>query len=129
MCVTEPLFLLDSNIVIYILQDARCRAAQRLQDCTVGSVVTSAIVYAEVMRGVIRREPEQAATASRFFDVVPIRPFDGHAASIYAQMPFRRGSFDRLIAAHALALDLTLVTNNEGDFADIAGLRVENWTL
>ena len=35
---------------------------------------------------------------------------------------------DRLIAAHALALDLTLVTNNERDFADVPGLRIENWT-
>jgi tRNA(fMet)-specific endonuclease VapC len=43
-------------------------------------------------------------------------------------LPFRRASYDRLIAAHALSLDLTLITNNEGDFADVPGLRVENWT-
>lgn len=126
---TEPLYLIDSNIVIYILQDGHCHAARRLQDCTVGSAVTSAIVYGEVMRGIIRREPERAAMASRFFDVVTVLPYDRHAASAYAELPFKRGSFDRLIAAHAMALDITLVTNNEGDFADIPGLRVENWTV
>jgi tRNA(fMet)-specific endonuclease VapC len=39
----------------------------------------------------------------------------------------RRDALDRLIAAHALSLDLTLVTNNEADFAGYPGLRVENW--
>jgi len=61
-------------------------------------------------------------------DVPPV-PFDTAAARQYAELHFRRGSFDRLIAAHALALDLTLITNNERDFADIPDLRVENWTL
>ena len=55
-------------------------------------------------------------------------PFDEAAVRAYAALPFRRGSFDRLIAAHALALDLTLVTSNVRDFADIPGLLVENWT-
>jgi tRNA(fMet)-specific endonuclease VapC len=40
----------------------------------------------------------------------------------------RRSSFDRLIAAHALALGFVLVTNNEKHFIDVPGLRVENWT-
>jgi tRNA(fMet)-specific endonuclease VapC len=39
----------------------------------------------------------------------------------------RRDALDRLIAAHALALDATLVTNNEADFAGYPGLRVDNW--
>jgi len=34
-----------------------------------------------------------------------------------------------LLAAHALALDVVIVTNNEADFADVPGLRVENWTV
>ena len=44
-------------------------------------------------------------------------------------MPFKRARFDRLVAAHALSLDLGIVTNNIVDFADVPGLRVENWTL
>lgn len=126
---TEPLFLLDSNIIIYILRDASCPAAQHVQRCAVGSVVTSAIVHGEVMRGVKAREPLQKPMAERFFALVPVLPFEMSAALRYAELPFRRGSFDRLIAAHALALDLTLITNNEADFADIPGLRTENWTI
>jgi tRNA(fMet)-specific endonuclease VapC len=55
-------------------------------------------------------------------------PFDDAAARAYARMPFRRGRFDRLLAAHALSLDATVVTNNLSDFADIPGLKVEDWT-
>ena len=64
----------------------------------------------------------------RFFSAIPVMPFDDVAARVYAMIPFKRGSFDRLVAAHALSLDLILVTNNERDFADISGLRIENWT-
>jgi tRNA(fMet)-specific endonuclease VapC len=39
----------------------------------------------------------------------------------------QRDALDRLIAAHARSLALTLVTNNEADFKDYPGLRVENW--
>jgi tRNA(fMet)-specific endonuclease VapC len=90
-------------------------------------LVTSAVAYAEVMRKV----PEDELPAfgrSALFDVVSVLPFDARAALAYRRVPFRRGRFDRLIAAHALALSLTIVTNNESDFDDVPGLRVENWT-
>ena len=60
---------------------------------------------------------------------MPILPFDEAAARCYAQLPFRRGRFDRLLAAHALSLGSTVITDNEADFADIPGLTIENWTL
>ena len=44
-------------------------------------------------------------------------------------LPFKRARFDRLLAAHALSLGVTIITNNESDFADVPGLTVENWTL
>ncbi len=55
-------------------------------------------------------------------------PFDAEAAEYFATIPFKRGKFDRLIAAQALSRDLAIVTNNERDFADVPGLKVENWT-
>lgn len=125
----EPRYLLDSNICIYVLRDASGRAAQRLATCEPGSVMASAITYAEIMRGLERHGTEAVAAFDRFFDRVPILPFDQRAASAYAEIPFRRGRFDRLIGAHALATGLTLITNNEADFADIPGLTIENWTL
>ncbi|PMZ78725.1 VapC toxin family PIN domain ribonuclease, partial [Pseudomonas sp. FW306-2-11AD] len=51
------------------------------------------------------------------------------AAREYARLPFKRARFDRLLAAHALSLGATIVTNNEADFADVPGLRVENWSV
>jgi tRNA(fMet)-specific endonuclease VapC len=54
-------------------------------------------------------------------------PFDEAAARAYARVPFRRGKLDRLIAAHALALDIVLITNNERDFADVHGLQTVDW--
>lgn len=127
---TEPRFLLDSNICIYILADAGSAPAERVQRHEPGSVVTSAIVFAEVMRGIALEDVAAQAVARRFFSQIAVQPFDADAAFAYSmRVPFRRGQFDRLIAAHALALDLTVVTANEDDFADVPGLRVENWTL
>lgn len=126
---TEPAFLLDSNIVIYILKDARCAPALQLQSMQPGSVVTSVIVYAEVLRGIPIAEAQARASADALFAIIPPLPFEMPQAAAYCRIPFRRQRFDRLIAAHALSLDLTLVTNNEADFADISGLKVENWTL
>lgn len=126
---TEPRYLLDSNICIYVLRDAAGRAAQRLATCEPGAAVASAITYAEIMKGLDHHRTEAVAAFDRLFDRVPILPFDRQAASAYAEFPFRRGRFDRLIGAHALATGLTLVTNNEADFADIPGLTIENWTL
>lgn len=125
---TEREFLLDSNICIYVLAEAAGSAARRLGECEPGTVVTSAIAYAEVMRGRAGEAAESWDGAEALFSLIPVLPFDAAAALRYRHIPFRRGTFDRLIAAHALSLGLTLVTNNERDYADVPGLRVENWT-
>ena len=122
---TEPSFLLDTNICIYLLggQDETARA--RVEECRAGQLATSSVAFAEVMFGA--RALGSAAAAEAFFELVKVLPFDAAAARVYSKLPFRRGRFDRLIAAHALSLDLVLVTNNERDFDDVPGLRVENW--
>ena len=88
--------------------------------------MTSAIAYGEVIRG-LRPGGDPRKLAEALFRVVPVLPFDEAAARTYAAIPFKRGTFDRLIAAHCLALGLTLVTNNEADFEDVPELRIENW--
>lgn len=124
---TDPLFLLDSNICIYLLKGASEPIRQRVQSHSPGELVTSAVAFAEVMVGV--RTAEAVARAEALFALVKVLPFDDCVARAYATMPFRRARFDRLIAAHALSLGLVLVTNNGKDFADIPGLKVENWTI
>ena len=91
--------------------------------------MTSAIVFAEIMRGIDVSDRRAVDLTMRLFRLIEVKPFDRMAARAYADVPVRRGKFDRLIGAHALALDLTVVTANEADFADVPNLRVENWTL
>ncbi|QJB68327.1 type II toxin-antitoxin system VapC family toxin [Parasphingorhabdus halotolerans] len=123
----EPEFLLDTNICIYLLEGKSEIAANRFTNCFVGQIVTSAIVYAEVIFGAQRFDAVGQARA--FFTNIPILPFDQEVAEVYSRLSFKRGSYDRLIGAQALSLDLTLVTNNEADFGDIPELNVENWTV
>lgn len=125
--VADPEFLLDANICIYVLEGRSEIVARRITACSVGSLVTSAVAYAEVMIGAERLG--KAAKAEAFFSQVPVLPFDVMAGNTYAHLPFKRGSYDRLIAAQALSLGLTLVTSNVAHFTDVPGLKVENWTL
>ena len=125
---TEPRFLLDSNICIYLLEGTSDAVRARAESCISGELATSAIAYAEVMRGVRVERVADREKAAAFFNMVRVRAFGEAAALAYRSLPIRRGTFDGLIAAHALALDLTFVTINERDFVDIPGLRIENWT-
>lgn len=124
----DPRFLLDSNICIYILAGVGDALRHRLEACSVGEIAVSSISFAEVMRGVAFDDTPLQRRATAMFQRFEILPFGAKAGESYRDVPFRRHRFDRLIAAHALSLDLTLVTNNTGDFADIVGLKVENWT-
>lgn len=123
----DPLYLLDSNICIYLVAGRSLEAKARVEACAPGEVAASSVAFAEVMMGAHRLGTEDATRA--LFAQVVVLPFDEAAGLAYAGLPFKRGRFDRLIAAHALALNLTLVTNNPRDFNDVEGLRVENWTL
>lgn len=119
-------YLADANLCINVLEGRSEKAARRLSTCEVGEVVTSAVVFAEVMIGAERRRKVERALA--FFAQIPVLPFDEAAGRTYSGLPFKRGSYDRLIAAHAITLGLTVVTSNVSDFAGIPGLHVEDWT-
>jgi len=121
-------YLFDSNIVIMTVLGVGEPLRRRLADCEEGDIVTSAVAYGEVAFGAARGKPPAFEKLQAFVEEVPILDFDYKAARAYATLPFKRASFDRLIAAHALSHDLIVVTDNEADFADIPGLKVENWT-
>jgi tRNA(fMet)-specific endonuclease VapC len=127
--VTEPAYLLDSNICIYLLQGKAPLARGRIENCRPGEIVTSAVAFAEVIRGARGEGPDRIEAIASLFRVIPILPFDERAARLYASIPFKRGTFDRLIAAHALALDATFVTSNLRDFRNVPGLKLEDWTV
>lgn len=123
----EPAFLLDTNILAYLIDGQSETLRRNVESHEPGRLVTSALCVAEAEFGL--RGNARATTAfERLLSIVQPLPFDLMAARTFKQVPFRRGKLDRFIGAHTLALGLTLVTNNEADFADIPGLKIENWT-
>lgn len=120
-------YLLDSNIVIAASLGVSETLHERLAACDEGDLVTSAIVYAEVVFGSARGKPPAIEALRLLTEEVPVLDFDLAAAIAYAGLSFRRASYDQLIAAHALSLGLTLVTDNVAHFADVSGLPIENW--
>lgn len=124
---SEFRFLLDSNICIYLLTAASPKLHDKVSQQDAGTLCCSAINLAEIAVG-YGSNALDASDLGAFLATVPAMPFDEVAARVYGTLPHKRALFDRLIAAHALSLGLTLVTNNEADFADVPGLKVENWT-
>jgi len=120
-------FLLDANALILLLS-GHDRFVRRASQCEEGELGLSAISFAEVLHGSASGKPPPLETMQRVRARLPVLPFDEQAAEHYARLPFKRHRFDRLIAAHALALNVTLVTANPRDFRDVISLGVEDWT-
>jgi tRNA(fMet)-specific endonuclease VapC len=128
-------FLLDTNIVSHIIRHPRGPAAQHFRELSSGAAFTSIIVAAEARFGALKKSAARlSGRLEELFEQIEIVPFEGPADLRYAELRVdleRRGkligSNDMLIAAHALALDCTLVTANEREFRRVSGLRVENW--
>jgi tRNA(fMet)-specific endonuclease VapC len=119
-------YMLDANAFILLLA-GHGPLGDRAAQCEKGDLVISAIAFGEVAHGSTAGKPPPPEVLERAIEVIPVLPFDTRAARVYASLRFRRGSYDRLIGAHALAVGVGLVTSNLGDFSDIPGLRVENW--
>lgn len=119
-------YLFDANACILLLA-GEPGIVRRTSDCFEGDVAISSVAFAEVAWGAWNGKMPPLFVLDQFSLRFPVLPFDLLAAKKYADLPIKRASFDRLIAAHALALDLVLVTSNGWDFADIPGLKVENW--
>jgi tRNA(fMet)-specific endonuclease VapC len=131
----NPKYMLDTNICIYLMKHQPAHVRERFSQCFVGDVVISAITLAELEYGVARsgdaRADNQAQLDSLLEDI-PVVPFEALAARAYgplraASRERNKDALDKLIAAHARSLGVTLVTNNEADFRGFAGLVVENW--
>jgi tRNA(fMet)-specific endonuclease VapC len=129
------MYLLDTNICIDFVDGRNDIARRRVETGFRSGLSISSITAGELLVGARgTSDPvEDARKIERFIEVVTCHDFDEAAARSYAriakQIGVRRKSFDWLIAAHALALGLVLVTNNVRYFADVAGLKIENWTI
>ena len=122
-------YLIDANSAVYAMDVGNDRLVERIAQCEEGELAISVISYAEVAYGTYVGKPPPPEVLEAFVKAVPLVPFDEAAAREYARLPFKRARFDRLLAAHALSIGATVVTNNEADFADVTGLKIENWTV
>lgn len=128
-------YLLDTNIVCDLVRNPQGRIAGHIRDVGERQVCTSIIVAAELRYGAAKKgSPRLAAQLEAVLHVLDVLPFAAPADSAYGQIRTRLeeigkpiGGNDLLIAAQAVALGYTLVTDNEREFARIAGLLHENW--
>ena len=132
----NPKYMLDTDICIHLMKHQPPQVHERFAQCFVGDVVISAVTLAELEFGIAcsspaAQESNRSALESLLEDIM-VAPFEAQAAKAYG--PIRaayknrnRDALDKLIASHAVALGVTLVTNNEADFVNYAGLPVENW--
>ena len=130
-------YLLDANICIHVMRHQPAVVAARFKSLKVGDACMSIITFAELRAGIERLTTTRAhdeRVLDLFLQQIPVLPFDEAAARTYgvlrAAVPERRkNALDCLIAAHAVCVEATLVTNNEADFKGYPGLVVENWAL
>ena len=128
-------YLLDTNICIYVVNARPALVLERFRQEPAGQIGVSSVSAAELAFGVAQGGSTRNEEALRLF-LAPlvIVPFNEDVIWTYGKirkdlekrgMPI--GAMDTMIAAHALSLDLTLVTNNVREFERVKGLRLENW--
>lgn len=130
-------YLLDTNILSDLTRHPQGRVFQRIAIVGEDSVCTSIIVACELQFGAAKsgssRLVQQLERIFEVFSVLPLEPpVDKHYATIRTyleQAGTPIGPNDLLIAAHALALDLTLVTANTCEFERVPALSLDNWLL
>ncbi|MDM0080081.1 type II toxin-antitoxin system VapC family toxin [Variovorax sp. J31P179] len=136
---TAPLHLLDTNIISDLMRHPAGKVADRIRALAAerpdGEVCTSMVVDGELRFGLARKaSPRLNEAYARTMSMIEVRDLPASAAQLYADvrthlelrgMPI--GPNDMLIAAHALALDATLITDNEDEFRRVPHLKIDNW--
>lgn len=129
-------YLLDTDICIYIRGNRPPKILARFEKLAVGEAAISVVTLGELACGAAKSsEPERASESlRRLTTLLPVLPLPEEAGRTYGAIRVALSEKGRLIgpndlwiAAHALALGLTLVTNNAGEFTRIKQLKVENW--
>ena len=126
-------YLLDTDICSYAIR-ADARVEMHLRSHRRSELAISAITEGELRFGVAAN-PKLIAGVERWLAKIQVVDIRSEEAIAYAEIRSQLmragtpiGDADTWIAAHALALNLVLVTNNEREFRRVRGLRVENWT-
>jgi len=129
-------YLLDTNICIYIIKQSPESVRKRFMQLKVGDIGVSAITYYELQFGVAKsqRPKENQLALTEFLAPLEVMDLPAAAAPVFGDIRATLqkngttiGNYDLLIAAHAIHLNATLVTNNVKEFERIPELRIENW--
>jgi tRNA(fMet)-specific endonuclease VapC len=128
-------YLLDTNIISDLIRTPQGRAASRIREVGEVLIRTSIIVAAELRFGAAKLDsPRLTERLEAVLELLEIVPFEPPADAVYGRIRARLeqagtpiGGNDLLIAAQAIALGDTVVTDNEREFGRVEGLRVENW--
>lgn len=128
--------MLDTNICIAIIKQKPADILQKFSAYQVGDICISSVTLAELRYGVAKSQyQEKNQTAlDEFILPLEVAHFDEAAASVYGALRASLekkgtpiGALDTMIGAHALSLNLTLVTNNTKEFNRITVLKVIDW--
>lgn len=130
------MFLIDTNICIYIINNHPPEVVQKFRDIGVGNICISSITVSELQYGACESTQikKNLIRLEEFLSPFEIISYDENASKYYGQIRSYLekqgnviGPLDMLIAAHALSENLTLITNNEKEFKRVKSLDFENW--
>ncbi len=130
------MFLIDTNICIYIMNDHPPEVIQKFRQIGVGNICISSITVSELQYGACKSKQikRNMKRLDEFLSPFEILAYDENASNYYGKIRSHLekqgtviGPLDMLIAAHALSKDLTLITNNEKEFNRVKSLKVTNW--
>lgn len=121
-------YLLDTNICVYIIRGRQRSVVERFYQHTLSELLISSVTTAELYFGIEKsnRRERNLEVLETFLMPIAAQPFDYEASKIYGGLRVELERRGTLIAAHALSLGATLVTNNTREFERVSELRVEN---
>ena len=132
------MFLLDTNICIYLMKNTYPKLTERLFSYSPSQMAVSSITVFELEYGAAKSQWSEKTRLNLELFLAPftIIPFDGKDAVIAGQV--RRylekegtpiGPYDLQIAAQALSRDMTVITHNVNEFKRVPGIKTEDWAL
>lgn len=128
--------MLDTNVCIYLIKEHPQSVLEQFALHPVGDIGVSVITLAELEYGVAKsgRPARNREALEQFVSPLEVAPFDRRATAAYGKVRTTLekkgqpiGSMDLLIAAHAISLEVRLITHNVKEFGKVPGLHVEDW--
>jgi tRNA(fMet)-specific endonuclease VapC len=128
--------MLDTNICIYIIKQQPAAVLKRFLEYQIGDIGISSITLSELRYGVAKsaHQEKNANALDEFITPLEVVSFDEEAARVYGDIRANLekagtpiGAMDMLIAAHAVSLGISMVTNNTREFVRIPTLNIIDW--